>query len=1036
MVTSKRMLLCVFLLLGSTVHRVGRAQPAPAASTLPGLAAYWPFDEGAGDVAGDLMSRHGDLFGHTGSAALSGQPWTEGRVGKAISFAGDGTELSVRKTGPLQCGNAVTVAAWVKLDAPTERGFIVNHEMAYRLCVNQGRRNRVRFQLSLDGAWAQNWLVGQTSLEPGRWYHVAGVYDGAERKIYIDGTLDAREEASGTIGNGGDFTIGTDFSGAIDEIKVWGRALPEDELRLAMSQDRAQVEAMLTPEHALSYYPVRSVVRLGKREPIEIAIFNGGQQPFSREIACRVVSAGGTRVYDRAHDVSISPGQKAHLEIEVEAREPGAHELILSTDAGEIFRTPIHVLAPGSRRAAGTLRTRPLLAIDLAEDLGPDMLCDDGTSRVVDSPLGRYREAGEPKFSRFVVRTRLKRTGLHLFRVTYPDDKVRLCEIITSSPAERDRFNAQTGYFTGVHYPLSMRLQTVDLLVWARDVEHAVVFTTWLDGQPAAAAKIEVFEVDGGLPAGPASAGPNRRDIGLYWEDAQPLAWCFGGDGPSLAGFDEVASRLCDYMDYTGQNALYHPAVWYSGPIYNSLVEPRGAQGGQALPTAGWMDILLKRFEERGLRFYPTLNVHQLPSLLQSMNADGERVAAGEPTYNTVSKDNEVRSWTRHHRPPLFNAIHPRVKERVLALIDELASRHAPSPAFAGVALHLTMCQLLQLGTLDVSYDDWSIERFEEDAGIAVPVDAGDPERFGKRYEWLMENARDEWIAWRCRRVTEYYAEAARLLRSKREDLQLVLSIWDPPMAVTEDARARWEAGETLADLAREGGIDPALLGEIPGVVIQKYLGPTDYRRSLTKARPGTEDELISVREMDFAEEQLRAFSTTRPFGVYFHNRYFESAIGRQQPLECDWFRSIAWRASAIVPSHDHFMEYYAHAMAAFDPGFIAIGGFTNGTVGHERQVERFARVFRALPIGDWQPIPDLGEEVVGRTLQSEGRRYLYLVNRGPIEVSVTVPSRFLEADPEALGGSPALARTDRGHQTKLGPYQLAAWMGRGSTGP
>jgi hypothetical protein len=277
--------------------------------------------------------------------------------------------------------------------------------------------------------------------------------------------------------------------------------------------------------------------------------------------------------------------------------------------------------------------------------------------------------------------------------------------------------------------------------------------------------------------------------------------------------------------------------------------------------------------------------------------------------------------------------------------------------------------------------------------------------------------------------MAEYYGEAARVLRDQRDDLELVLSIWDPPMPVNEDARAKWEAGETLADLAREGGLDPALLGQIPGVVIQKYLGPTDYRRSLTRARPDSEDALLSVRQMDFAEEQLRAFQTTRPFGVYFHNRYFESAIGRDRPLQSDWFRSISWRASAIVPSHEHFMEYYAHAMDVFDPGFIAIGGFTNGTVGHEARVEGFASVFRALPVGQWEPIQGLGDQVIGRTLRANGRRYVYVVNRGPEQVDVTLPASAVEALAEPVGDSPPLERGESGTGARLGAYQLAAWV-------
>jgi len=114
-----------------------------------------------------------------------------------------------------------------------------------------------------------------------------------------------------------------------------------------------------------------------------------------------------------------------------------------------------------------------------------------------------------------------------------------------------------------------------------------------------------------------------------------------------------------------------HPVVWYEGPIYNSLVEARGGKGGFYFPTDGWVDILLKRFEERGMKFIGLFNVHQLPSLVRSMNTDMKRIQAGEPTFNTVSGKNEVFPKTWHHRLPAFNALHPKVQERVLALADE-----------------------------------------------------------------------------------------------------------------------------------------------------------------------------------------------------------------------------------------------------------------------------------------------------------------------------------------------------------------------------
>jgi hypothetical protein len=415
------------------------------------------------------------------------------------------------------------------------------------------------------------------------------------------------------------------------------------------------------------------------------------------------------------------------------------------------------------------------------------------------------------------------------------------------------------------------------------------------------------------------------------------------------------------------------------------------------------------------------------------MNVDTAKIQAGEPTFNTVSRDNDPLKNTYHHRSSMFNALHPRVQERVLALVEEISDRYAGSPAFAGIGFHLTMAQLLQPGSLEVSYDDWTVGEFEQDTGTKIPVEGGDAERFGKRYEWIMENAKNEWIQWRCERIAEYYGKVAEILQDKREDLQLVVTILEPPMSIIDPQRQAWMDGKPLVELSREGGIDPALLAKHPGVVIQQRLGPTAKRKRLTfgvtrgmwGSSPPTQKSINAIRAMDFAEDQQREFKTTEPFGVFLYNRYFESYIGMTKPLKSDWFKSLDVRASAVVPAHEHFMEYYAHAMAMFDPAFIAIGGYTNGTVGHESQVERFAQVYRQLPAGKWQDIAGLGEHVVGRTTQVEGKTYLYLVNRTPDRRRVALREA---GEMKPIGGSPQLAKGAKGWSVELEAYQLAAW--------
>ncbi|MBN1669672.1 MAG: LamG domain-containing protein [Kiritimatiellae bacterium] len=1003
---------CLLLGAAALVCAAGRA------SELDGLVGYWPFDEGQGTLAANVTCMDGDWMGCTGHADLREAGWAPGRFGPGLAAA----RADVRPLNGLACRRAVTVAAWIKPGHPKGRWILVNREYAYRLCVNQAGKNRVRLQLNLDGNWANNWLAGNTSLPNGEWVHVAGVYDGRERRIYVNGQLDGRGPASGAIGAGArNFRFSAGGSGVLDEVKIWQRALSGPEISAIMRQDKAQVLARLRPEHRLWFYPVKVVAWAGVSEEVALVAFNAGKQEYAGELRCVLRAAGGETTVLRRDRVRIAPRGTFEWRPTVNLARPGRHALAVCGGERTLFETALYAMHRAPRRAPGPLKTTPVLDVDLARELGPAEFCDDGTSRVVDSALGRYREAGPADFSRFVVRTPVRKTGLHLLRVTYPDDKPRQCEIIAWSPARADLFSAQTGYFTGVQYPLSMQVQTVDCMLWVRDVNQAVVFTSRQRGQPAAAARVELFEIEGGLPAAPAARGPNQRRIGLYWEDAQPLHMCHGGTATDLAGFDAMAVNLCDYMDYCGLNVLYHPLVWYDGPIYNSCVEPRGARGGQDFPPDGFVDILLNRFEERGFRFFAVLNVHRLPSLAAD-RTEFDAVAAGAATARTVTRENRFGpSW--HGRPPAYNALHPAVQKPVKALVGEMAHRYARSPAFGGVTLHLTRCQLLWPGDLDASYDDWTIAQFEKDTGLRVDADARDPNRFGKRYDWLMANARQPWIDWRCRRTAEFYGELADAVRAPRGDLQLVLSLWDPfPARIAE----RWRKGERLVELVKEYAIDLDLLKGRAGLAVQRYMSATDYRH---KARGGKDSALgLAHRQIEFDDAQMKELRRSAGFGVYLHNRYWESSLRNKKRLPCEWFPGINWRASALVPAHEHFMEYYAHAMALFDPADISVGGFTTGTVGHEGRVEKFARVFRALPQGAWETVAGVGEHVVCRMLETNGKRYAYLVNRSPQPVTIALPAPGVPPQPCPLGASPPLAQAAGRWTVTLAPYELAAW--------
>ncbi|MEP1791362.1 LamG-like jellyroll fold domain-containing protein [Reichenbachiella sp.] len=93
------------------------------------------------------------------------------------------------------------------------------------------RRNGTTNQLIFDVAGAGS-VVSQTSVNDQKWHHVAGVYDGTNLKIYIDGYLEDEAVASGTPAvNNQNVTIGAnpvfdnaEFFGQIDETRIWSSA--------------------------------------------------------------------------------------------------------------------------------------------------------------------------------------------------------------------------------------------------------------------------------------------------------------------------------------------------------------------------------------------------------------------------------------------------------------------------------------------------------------------------------------------------------------------------------------------------------------------------------------------------------------------------------------------------------------------------------------------------------------------------------------------------------------------------------------------
>ena len=194
-----------------------------------GLVGYWKMDENS--TGATIYDSSGNGNNGTWAHGTPNNHTTSGVVKRALTFDGSNDYVSC---GTKNMGDVdITLAMWIKTSSA---------DFMYVFDGWQVVSPKVQFTISVGTVNKANMysdtskirISSTTSVNDGVWHYIVYQDTGSTMKIFVDG----KEEASGNAGsvtyNNWNWNIGRDdvsyFSGSIDEVKIYNRALSAAEV--------------------------------------------------------------------------------------------------------------------------------------------------------------------------------------------------------------------------------------------------------------------------------------------------------------------------------------------------------------------------------------------------------------------------------------------------------------------------------------------------------------------------------------------------------------------------------------------------------------------------------------------------------------------------------------------------------------------------------------------------------------------------------------------------------------------------------------
>ena len=631
-------------------------------------------------------------------------------------------------------------------------------------------------------------------------------------------------------------------------------------------------------------------------------------------------------------------------------------------------------------------------------------------------------------------------TKPYLVRIRYADVHPQAIGLRIDAPFKSKRYQCITscGAYTCRETPPTNAVQSFSTLTWPRDHDATLCLVNYNGPQPALVKSVEIFRIDNELPQLDLPDEQPGRLFGYATERGtsalatffqSPVGWRFTHH---MHNCSTTATRrhwwiaganLIRWLKFTGQNAWCFNAHMYHQTYYPTNLSSRFERSA----FHNHLPLLAKMFEANRLSLFAGSEfMSARPVSKRDIYTDDE-VAEGADTIKAVSFEGRQQL---HFAGAGSNYQHPVVEDAVVQMVRDLCAPMAAYPAFRGVHF---MCGGYfapgvfklhrQMDLLKHSYDDTSIRRFEQFAGVSVPDFGRTRGKFAKRRRWIEAKAKAKWIGWRGSAVTDLVRRCADAAQAARSDLKCHFDWGD--WSYGQSRIKQWAEGRPYADVAAELGVDYAALRRIPGTVHGERL---EQLGSFVHPRDTMAGAFVAAQ----GSPEIRSNFDPANYMAYLHHPFSEGGLATSRGKGWPW-ESVPSCTWSPRPVRADYLANFTRTLSAGIPtvlwhGYCDCQHYSGG----EQDLRTVARAMRSIPPGPFRTAPDTVPTRNVLLLMGSGARTFVLINPAwwPVDCSVAL------AGPRA---GVIHLNTDRLHEGEavsvaLDPFAVEAFRLRAGT--